>query len=434
MTFARNGISESLKSNEFGHCTVKHFMNVLYSQISKTRSKNPCPRNLSLKDALQYLLHLFNKELQSISEKEWCVVCSTRDEMYKSDKKKFVGVVERTCGSGNHDLDTPLEIESRDTVIRILQCLQISDWKKATVLLRALKALDSKRFFRFYHEIFMAACNVQTEVHALPMNIWVQQTVATAAVWHKQGIQQVPLRANAIVFCKICGEIKTSHDKALHKNRGKPQPPPTIGSVDVLVDDNQLCLCCTRGTKCSLPLPDQNQQLEDLATTMSELQDEQHQTKYSVSDIVNTHCVQLPLLHVHLLGNILYHAGSSYTVCVQCACVTELDNIRRHQLKCSACADAALSTAINSVTHASHQHRCTLCNSNVNSDSTQHTRVLDPNAVAFVFQQSICFACLKLMKDRGAELMTVFEARQAVLINRCQKEMKHIGFKRKFGH
>ena len=39
------------------------------------------------------------------------------------------------------------------------------------------------------------------------------------------------------------------HDKPQCKMRGKKQIPPTIGSVDVIVDDNLMCMCCTKGSK-----------------------------------------------------------------------------------------------------------------------------------------------------------------------------------------
>lgn len=439
MNFARCKIAQVLETGDLDYLPIKQFMYTLQSQIAKSRSNNVCPRNLSLRDGLQQLLHLFTKELQTLDAAEWDVVLVTFSQMLNADQKQCVGLANRSTASSCHKLDSMAEIQSRSTVAALLQSVQIANWKQATVLIKQLRKTDSHRFFRLYHECFMGQCALQTQVHMLPMHVWVTQTTATAAVWYNQSLYHLPPQMNSLLICKSCGDIKCSHDKQQRKSRGKKQVPPTIGSVDVIVDDNLLQMCCTKGSKFSCAHTTtkfEDQLLADVAESDLEVNNAQPNLAitHSVVELNNMYCNKLPIMHVHLIGNVVYHANSCYTVCTQCACITELDNERRFQLLCSTCAKTSNSEIMKHLCAVEPANRCTLCKTNVSVESCKYMRFFDCNKQQLIVQRTVCLACVKLMNKTNREMHTSFEAQQLVLLHRCQRDIRQLKMKRKFGN
>ena len=77
---------------------------------------------------------------------------------------------------------------------------------------------------------------------------------------------------------------------------------------------------------------------DDLHHTAYDNSEDQHQVPDRCNlDVQQLHCNNFCLTHVHLIGNVVYHHGRLYTVCVKCAAITEVNRHRMHSMMCTKC-------------------------------------------------------------------------------------------------
>ena len=299
-----------------------------------------------------------------------------------------------------------------------------------------------KRFCRLYHEVGMGLCALRTEVHPLPMHVWLFQTLATAQVWRAAGFEQLPVHANAFAYCKACGQVKCAHSLSLRAKGTKKRPlKPAHGSMEVIVDDNLNCLCCMQksghtANPTKVPAKVPNNPADDLASVEEHAVDEDPATTAEPVHLrlANLYCSTLPLVHLHLLGNLVFHAGQCFGVCQECGCITEFDEGHMYSFLCHECGQVKRERHVKGLELFDPEtNSCQVCSVHFLNGNSQTLPVLRPGHGQLCNRLKVCLGCHRLAGKSGqqSKLLCLHELQQAVRVNRCKRSLSTIGLKRK---
>lgn len=428
---ARMDMQRTIAPSKHAMLYLSQLMKLLHVHVCKSRNKTICTRNFGLYDTLYQLQHTMTKELAKLTPTEYDVAKQTMQAALKANKMGYVGLLSRTCSSSSHPLDSTEETESRNILALLFRHTVVGNHKLMQNCIVKLRAADSVRLFRFFHEIYLAVSTLQTYVYMLPRHIWLQQTLVLTDVCHKQQLFKVPHELNAIVICSSCGEIRSSYNKLI-QSKGKKHIPPTIGAVDAIVDDNAMCLYCSKSTNVKSNVIDvEVDPMDDVQLQQAEAMSSHNKKTHSITDLTTLYCHFVPLQHVQILGNIVYHKGSSFSLCVQCACIVELDNERSCHMLCTNCLLQRQQKNFVELLMPLKATQCCLCDAHSSFESLHSYNTLQFGNERLLMKRLICRNCKHTMTKMTPGTHTLFECKQHVQYVRCKKQIRQFGFKRK---
>ena len=245
------------------------------------------------------LVRLQNKMLTVYTQAQGVVGLFDRLEMYKfkdSTMELLVSLVRRTHGSRHSDHSLkPLED-----------------------ILRQVISQDLLGFAAFHQEMRIASTLLNSRIFALPTEIYkVQaQAVGRSALG---GLCVSDPRVGNMVICSSCGKIKSSVAGGVTGNETVSVYP---GSTQVAYSpENNMLVCNSGHSSRSTEYKSRRQFLEDKCSKPSSVPN-----LYSVTNFTER-CRRTPVLHIHMIGNLVQHQDRMYTCCCHCGTVMVVQSL-----------------------------------------------------------------------------------------------------------
>lgn len=426
-------------NDRFDYSSLEVFMHTLYSTNSKSRLKMCTGRKLTCHETFERLHGLMQKQVAGMGPAWYKLFVQTFAEYRQSDESGQANLLGRVLLSSSHPLYDDKARKSHRIVVTLFRDLHTGNEPGVKAGLDKLEAADPKRFCRLYHEVGMGLCALRTEVHPLPMHVWLFQTLATAQVWRAAGFEDLPTHANAFAYCKACGQVKCAHSLSVRAKGTKKRPlKPAHGSMEVIVDDNLNCLCCMQksGHTAKVPTGVPSNSADDLGSVEGHVAEEDPAAKAEPVHLrlANLYCSTLPLVHLHLLGNVVFHSGQCFGVCQECGCITEFDEGHMHTFLCHECGQARRDGQLKGLELFDPEtNSCQICGVHFLNGNSQTLPVLQPGHDQLCNRLKVCLGCHRLAgrQVQQPKLLCLHELQQAVRVNRCKRALSTIGLKRK---
>ena len=336
------------------------------------------------------------------------------------------------------------------------ECHGSTDANRIDTQLKRLYAECEQTYFRMLQVLMIAQADLNTSVHHLPRVLWAAQTMATNKVWERLGGVVANPQANTLLICQGCGEIKSTYSGVPMKTkRGVIACAPTHGSCDVTVDDNRQCLLCGKCSELTAHSrqspadgdgwvqPETKQRSSSVCVRASS----SNKIRYRALPLLNTamllRCANFPLMRVHLIGNIVVHQQTMYTICVACGCITQLTSAAALcSMMCGDCRAKEKQRRNIARVMQYDRHKggieCELCSrTTIESPAALLSRYAcfhSEDLYEPLVWWNLCWACTKvyntMKRTQGVQIHTLEELRRYKCVLRTQQETRHIGLKR----
>ena len=464
----------------FNEQVVIALMRFAQSHMNKGRfCFEPLVRN-KLVDTLESILAVYNTHFETRlaggNYPSYATTLHAAQEDVARSGSECLGLFDRILPP----TDTSISENTRGIVFALFRkCHSTTDPTHLQPYLEQLHDSSPLTYMRMLQILMIAHGDLLSSVHNLPTIMWAAQMSATERVWERIGGVEANPQANTLLVCQGCMEIKT--DFLGRQQKGATSfVIPTHGSVDVTVDDNSnqlICSSCnstfsldeansaTTTIAPDLPFADcthagmddfsrrrerqsgagnikrgkkrviaQSKSVRRVRTSKTKLLT---RTNLAVSSAKVMRCINFPLVRTHLIGNVVVHLQTMYTICTNCACVTEIVNLAEQApLLCMGCA-AAKKKAINVLRMMQYDERkkgveCGACSRFVavtkEEARSRHVAFYSDDLFEPLLWLPLCHACAKSYKQmkRGGEPQLVSALEQYRILMKSRQDANYL--------